>query len=132
MISMAIEEKALEELNQRAAGHSKSTHLIKNKLSRELYLEDNRFSQSEVHLLFSLKTRSIDVKKNYSNHYRGDVYCRTCLSTVEIESQRHLMYCNVLLSTVPVPNDVDYEDLFSDTDKQLRIVRIYKLLLRER
>jgi hypothetical protein len=44
----SIVEKALEYLNTTADNHSKSRILIKSKIEREKYCDDERFSRSEV------------------------------------------------------------------------------------
>ena len=96
IVHEAVQRKALEDLNKVADSHSKSRNLMKANLDREKYLEDPRFSKSDVELLFSLRTRMIDVKSNFSNKYGDDVACRTCNVNVVIESQEHILNCDGL------------------------------------
>ena len=130
IVEKAVTAKALEHLNNTADNHSKSQILIKPKLEREKYFDDQRFSRSEVELLFALRTRMTDLKGNFSNKYGDDIACRIC--KVHIERQEHLLKCEVLKSKVENPKDVVYEDIFGHVDKQLEAVRMYKKLFRER
>ena len=123
-----VQRKALEDLNKVADSHSKSRNLMKPKLEREKYLEDPRFSKSDVELLFALRTRMIDVKSNFSNKYGDDVACRTCNVNVVIESQEHILNCDEELEK----GKVEYTDIFKNVDKQLEIVRVFKKQLRKR
>ena len=130
IVTAAIASKAIEHLNKIADSHSKSKILVKGKLEREKYLEDKRFTRSEAELLFSLRTRMVDLKRNFSNKYGDDIACRTC--HVQVECQEHILKCERLRERIDVPKDVTYEDLFKDVDKQLEITKLFKKLLRER
>ena len=88
IVEKAVTKKALEYLNTTAVNHSKSRILIKSKLEREKYFDDERFSRSEVELLFALRTM-IDLKSNFSNKYGNDIACRIC--KVHIACQEHLL-----------------------------------------
>ena len=72
----------------------------------------------------------INVKKNFSSIYKDDIGCRLC--KVHVECQEHLLKCHELKKHVEIPEDVKYEDIFKDTEKQLRMVKVYKKLLRKR
>ena len=124
-VDEAVQRKALENLNKVVDSHSKSRNLMKPKLDREKYLEDPRFSKSDVELLFALRTRMIDVKSNFSNKYGDDVACRTCNFNVVIESQEHILNCDGL-NEEPEKRKVEYTDIFKNVDKQLEIVRVFK------
>ena len=73
LVEKAVTRKELAYLNTTADNHSKSRILIKSKLEREQYFDNQRFSRSEVELLFALRTRMIDLKSNLSNKYGNDV-----------------------------------------------------------
>ena len=87
IVEKAVTKKALEYLNTTADNHSKSRILIKSKLEREQYFDDQRFSRSEVELLFALRTRMIDLKSNFSNKYGNDIACRICKVHIENPEQ---------------------------------------------
>ena len=43
---------------------------------------------------FSLRTRMLDLKGNFSNKTGLDIACRVC--KVQVESQEHILKCDVL------------------------------------
>ena len=93
--------------------------------------EDQRFSRSEVELLFALRTRTVrDIKANFPTQYGSNFTCDLC--EVAVCCQEHLLSCVRLKANVNIPSGVCYSDLFRNTDKQLNIVRIFKKLLRTR
>ena len=130
IINSAVEKKALEFLNKTANEHSKSKKLMKNKLTCENYFLDRRFQKSDIELLFALKSRMINVKKNFASQFKDDIACDLC--KVHVDCQEHLLQCHELTKNVFIPVDVKYEDLFKNSDKQLRIVKLFKKLLRKR
>jgi hypothetical protein len=131
IVNKAVDKKAINYLNMIALGHSKSEDLVKDKLVREGYFEDQRFSKSEIELLFALRTRMVnDIKTNFSSQHNNNFTCDLC--QVAIDCQEHLLSCVKLKQHVKVPREIEYSDLFRNTDKQLRIVKIFKQLLRAR
>ena len=130
LVNKSVIQKSLDHLNTVADGHSKSKNLVKPKMVREPYFDDSRFSRSDIELLFSLRTRMLDLKGNFSNKYGLDIACRVC--KVQIECQEHILKCEVLKKNVDVPSQVVYEDIFRNVDKQLEVVKAFRILLRER
>ena len=131
IVNSAVESSAIQYLNKMAASHSKSKDLIKTRLEKEQYFEDQRFSRSEVELLFALRTRTVrGMKANFPTQYGSNFTCDLC--DIAVCCQEHLLSCVKLKTHVNIPSDACYSDLFRDTDKQLNIVRIFKKLLRTR
>ena len=83
-----------------------------------------------MELIFALKTRMINLKKNFPSANKDDIACSIC--KVQVECQEHLMQCVELKKSINIPADVKYEDLYKTTDKQLKLVKVYKQLLRKR
>ena len=131
IVQKAVNAGAIEYLNDKAASHSKSEELMKSDLVREEYLNDPRFTTSDIQLLFQMKTKMLPVKTSFPSMWNNDVSCRTCQSSVQVESQQHLLFCSGLLKWVDVPHGVKYIDIFDHPDKQLRIVKLYRDLLRQ-
>ena len=133
VVTKAVNGYALSCLNKAAAKNenSKAKNLVKQELVREKYLKDKRFSKSECELLFALRTKMIPgIKKNFSSQYGNNLSCDLC--SVQLDSQEHLLCCVKLCDKVNIPEGVEYNDLFKGVDKQLRIVKIFKQLLRTR
>ena len=49
-----------------------------------------------------------------------------------IDCQEHLLSCVKLRQHVDIPRDAHYSDLFKETEKQLKIVKLLKQLLQTR
>ena len=133
IISKCVQKYALECLSQTAIKNenSKYRRLLKSDLVREKYLTDNRFSRSECELLFSLRTQMIPgIRTNFSSQYGNDLLCELC--SLHQDSQENLLSCVKLTREVEIPSDMDYEDIYGSVDKQLRIVKLFKQLLRTR
>ena len=122
---------AMKYLNGKAAGHSKSEDLMKTDVVREKYLDDPRFSVSDIQLLFKLRTKMLPVKTNFPTMWKKDVACRLCKSCVQVESQEHLLLCPELRKYVDVEDGVKYRDIFDHSDKQFKTVKIYRKLVRQ-
>ena len=128
LVTKAVAWRAMDYLNTIALGHSKSKPLIKQSLAREKYFLDNRFSKSEIELLLALRSRMIPtIKNNFSSQYKNNLDCNLC--HVKVCSQEHLLHCIELTKHVQVPSDIDYSDLFRNTDKQLKIIKVFRQLL---
>ena len=126
-------EGALEHLNKLATRgeNSKAKELVKLQLKREEYFDDERFSKSDVELLFSMRTKMTPgIKRNFSSQYGENIFCDLC--KVHVDCQEHLLRCVELKEHVEIPSDVEYSDIFKGVDKQLKIVKVLKQLLRTR
>jgi hypothetical protein len=101
-VSKAVIKKAMEYLNTIAHGHSKSEDLVKEKLVREKYFEDPRFSKSETELLFALCTRMVyGNNTNFPSQNNNNVTCDLC--QVAIDCKEHLLICVKLKQQVNIP-----------------------------
>ena len=123
-IKTKVKEMALQYLNSLKSKHSKVKHIKFEQLNPQKYFFQEDFTIKEIQLLFNLRTRMIDVKKNFSSIYEN-LNCDFCDDN-EIDSQNHLIKCQKLLSMLSdqeICSDVKYEDIFSNAQKQLRITR---------
>ena len=101
-------------------------------LQIQKYMEHKNFDQKLIQLLFCLRTRMVKVKANFKNLYSNTI-CELCLQNEETQS--HLLECEVLIEKCPeLFNDVDveYEDIFSNTTKQLKAVKLFSAILEVR
>ena len=86
-------------------------HLSSYKL--QTYLESENLTYKQKQLLFSLRTRSIDVKRNYKNKYRNsNLFCTLCDDKL-VESESHLLECTSTYEMLGNIGDAKYEDIFS-------------------
>ena len=138
IVVKAVKRFALDCLNQTATKKetSKCRKLIKKELVMENYLVDKSFTKSECELLFALRTRMVQgIKTNFSSQYENNMKCHLCSGYSDTDypdSQEHLLSCVTLSKHVQVPNNIEYEDIYRSVDKQLKIVKVFKQLLRAR
>ena len=125
MVKDKIEEEALKYLNDIKARHSKVRHIEHTKMKMQDYLRpEDTISIDEAKFLFQLRTRMLDVRKNYEGKYK-DLMCPVC-NLVE-DTQPHLIEClklsdNDLVDKVPEYNDLFGKDLKTKV-KTSRILR---------
>ena len=106
--------------------------LRKGKLKCAKYLKNIRFSISETQLLFQLRTRMFAVKSNFKNKYKVDQSCELC--KINESNQEHQLSCPVLIKFLPELSltNVQYKDLFGNVDKQLKFIKVYSKIARQR
>ena len=99
-------------------------------------MQTNKLSKKEKQLLFSLRTRSIDVKRNYKNKFKFNMQCRLCDDDKDIESEEHYLTCIKILQNIDNKNEllgVKYEHIFSeDLEKQISITKIFDKIFKIR
>ena len=137
LVAVSVRNYALNCLNQNVTKNenSKCRRLAKKDLVKENYLTDNRFSKSECELLFALRTRMIPgIKKNFSSQYADNLVCELCsgLGPAYLDTQEHLLSCAKLSMLVKIPDNLEYEDIYRNVEKQIVIVKVVKQLLRVR
>ena len=105
ILNKAIEDKALKDLNQIKIKHSKVLHLKHDYMKMKKYLMPNKMktTRDEIQLIFKLRSRMTNIKKNYEGMY-DDLECSACGE--EEESQQHILECSVLVNM-----NKDYEEL---------------------
>ena len=134
LLKKKLKEKATEFLFTYREKHSKTQNLKSFKL--QTYLSSNELTTNEKKLLFSLRTRSIDVKRNYKNKFKFNMLCSLCKDESEEESEPHLLRCSKILSEVK--NDIDvinakYGNIFSDNiEDQVKTTKIFSKVLKQK
>ena len=121
-VKKACEDKALEYLNRKKAGHSKVLHLSHTRWETQPYLQPNQISSHEAKFIFLLRTRMLDVKMNYRNKH-PNLSCPICESAND--EQAHLLACVKLVDEMELVEDgFSYENIFeSNLDEILRVSR---------
>ena len=97
------------------------------------YLKHPDMSKEDGQILFALRSRSIDLKNNYKQLYNYNTICRLCTQEESIESESHLLTCDVLKGEVREDEqNITTSDLFGPTHKQIKAVKLFKRVLRRR
>ena len=126
-VKKKLKEKATAFLMKYRDKHSKTENLKSFKL--QSYLTSNKFTNNEKKLLFSLRTRSVHVKRNYKNKYKFNMTCSLCDDASQEETEIHLLKCKKI--TDQIKNNFDianatYEDIFSESiEAQLHITKMF-------
>ena len=74
----------------------------------------------------------LEVKDNFKNKYKNDLYCDLC---GKYEDQQHLLTCQILIDNCKALYDdstVQYEDIFCTEVKQLPAVKLFVIVLEVR
>ena len=100
-----------------------------DKLQVQDYILNPVFSNEEVNLLHSLRSRTTECKANFKQKYiHSNLLCSLC--QVECEDQQHILRCKVILSELNATDianeNIKYEDLFSkNVNKQKAITALF-------
>ena len=129
VVHKKVENLALYELNKLKIKHSKSSYLNSNSFKMSAYLNDSRFSTRETQVLFSLRSQTLNVRKNFGNRF-SDTLCEVC--HLFPETQAHLLQCPVItpkLKMVSVGSELNVESVYGSVDEQLKIAKVYCKIL---
>ena len=109
--------------------HEKSEYLHSSSFKTAQYLVDDSFTKTEAHLLFKLRSKTLNLKTNFSQMY-SDNLCRIC--KLFPESQSHLLQCPDIIPKLKLLSnykEIDENYIYGDVSKQLKIVKIYTKVL---
>ena len=131
-IKSKVRKAAFKYLIIRKETHSKLNELEYSKLETQEYITSSIFTNEDVSTLFSLRSRSVECRKNFKNSYKeNDLLCPLC--EMECDSQQHMLRCSVLskhLLSNNVSNDqIEYEDIFRSCRKQKEVTTLFKELI---
>ena len=90
------------------------------------YITNALFSNEEVSLLFGLRSRMFQVKRNFSTQYKNNLAC--ALGCTVEETQSHLLDCTYIIDNMEdksVLAECEYLDLFKNGDDQIKITKIF-------
>ena len=130
IIEVKVKTLAMAELNKLKAKHSKSEKFQSVKFQTANYLTDYRLSRKQQQLLFRLRSRTLNVKMNFSNQHEN-LLCSTC--KLFPETQAHLLQCPQIvknMKTVVMDHSkLSEEDIYGSLENQIQITHIYEEIL---
>ena len=131
VVKTKLNVKFFDYLLSLKSSHTKTQNLSSYKLQE--YLESENLTYKQKQLLFSLRTRSINVKTNYKSKYKhSNLFCTLCDDRL-VESESHLLECKSTLEQLGNIGDARYEDIFSpEISRQEKITKIYEKVLKLR
>ena len=134
-----VKEKAimkhLKNLSESKKKHSKSKNMRSYKFTQAEYIKDISLNTSEKQLLFRLRSKTLEVKKNFPGLHSNDL-CTSC--GLFPESQSHLLQCTEIVVHLGylagTTSTIDENDIYRGIEKQKMIVKIYSdiIEIRER
>ena len=135
-VKKQVRHQAFNELKDIQNEHIKVKHIkFESLFSPQEYLINPQINNSIRSLLFNLRCQSVrGVKANFSNFYQGSTQCHfKCLN--KEDSQEHMLQCHELLlhldlNQKSILSEVEYSDLFGSTDKQIKIAKLFQILIR--
>ena len=127
-VNKKVHKFALSYLLSVSQSHSKSQKLVSsikpNQLETQPYLLTPLLTTSQRQLLFSLMTRSYDVKANYKKKFAHNMTCRYCKSSGSYEDERHLTEC--LMLNNDNSSDVNIDDIYKNLDEQIKFIKYFE------
>lgn len=133
LVKTRIEVYAGRHLEGIRLNHSKTENIKFQGFKPAEYLLSKNLTIAEVHTLFKLRTRMIQVKANYANGNKDDMWCRLCL--LFSETQQHLLECPVirihLRNTINF-SELDIEMVFGTISNQEKFTKKYHLIMQKR
>ena len=133
LLKQKIEISAVKYINEIKKSHSKTSEIKFSKFQTAEYMKSNQLNKEEVETLYKLRNRVIDIKENYKSSYQQNMWCRTCF--LFRESQPHLLQCPAIVNKLKSEIDfkiIDYNMLFSSPANQVKIAKIYTIILKTR
>ena len=100
-------------------------------------MKDRNFNNRVSSLLYKLRCESVkDVKNNFRKMYNDEVQCRLKCQNKKY-SQQHILKCHAIITHLSsnqkeLLKQVKYEHLFGNPKDQLKITKMFKILLRTR
>ena len=113
--------------------HSKIKQIRYKKLSPQSYILSDKLSNEDVIMLFGLRSRMTQVKRNFPTKYKDNLECMLGC-TVE-ETQSHLLDCSYILDKMEdksILAECEYSDLFKNDDDQIKITKIFSEIIKIR
>ena len=98
------------------------------------YLKTNLLTTEEKLLLFSMKSRMLELKCNYKSKYKNNMNCVLCKKNVE-ESGSHLLECDELINEPSLSdemNQIKYDNIYGNLSEEIQAAKIWKKVLKVR
>jgi hypothetical protein len=137
MFKTYIKKKAkinyLKHLNTLKSKHSKSEFLECSDVKMAEYIEDPRLNTRKKQLLFSLRSKTLDVKGNFKTMNQSP-WCISC--GLFQETQQHILQCPPLVENLQYlkgkTSKLEEKFIYGNIEQQHIIVNIYSDILEER
>ena len=129
-VKQRIEKAAFNHLETTKQKHSKVKQINYKKLEPQPYVLSEDFKDEQICELFALRSRMVQVKRNFIGKFRQDLLCS--LGCVVEETQDHLLDCKLLIDKmkdISILAEVETSDLFGTVQEQLAVTRCFSEIL---
>ena len=133
IVKKKIEICAGKFLKERQKSHSKTQNIEFDGFKPAKYLLTRNLMIKEVQTLFSLRTRMVDVKANFSSANTNNMWCKLC--HLFPETQHHLLECpEIRIRTKNLIDfkEIDYQMIYGNIKNQEKIAKTYQIILEKR
>merc|ERR1712115_259752 len=121
MVKKAVTRVAFNEYLNQLQQSKKLKNLSYEKLEMQDYIKNKNMSNKEKQLLFSLRTKTYNVRNNFKNRFKGNLNC--LLGCNQLEDQEHVfVYCKFIPSPITME---EYSCIYGSVNDQ--IVSIKKI-----
>ena len=96
------------------------------------YIIDKSITNTQCSILFALRSHCLrGIRENFKQLYSQNTLCPICERS--IDTQSHILDCQVLQDILPLTENVSYTDIYGTTQSQIKLVRIYEqyIMLRD-
>ena len=118
---------SLKYLNNIKNGHNKIKHIQYKKLRFQPYILIQNLTDNDVNILFSLRSRMIQVKRNFKNNFKQNLQCSFGCKVEE--NQQHQLECKTILDILGDEKfmlaECEYSDIFGKLEDQEKIIKIF-------
>ena len=132
-VKESVKSVAFKYLNEKRETHTKVKGITYRKFQTQKYLKSCLFSNDEVSMLFTLRTKYMNCKMNFKYQYKEDeLLCPLCAN--HQDTQENFLVCEKLKESFQSNEiclqEVKYDDIFSkDLKKQKCITNVYMKLV---
>ena len=132
LIKKKTADAAFKHLKTLQKTHSKIKDIEYKEFNCQPYIQSPIFTNRDVNLLHSLRSRSVDCKVNFKGQHGDDLSCPFCQGGHQ-DDQPHMLDCPKLRekikSKVAANSAVIYSDLFGDLHKQKEATELFSILI---
>ena len=129
LIKSKVRETAFKSLEATKATHSKvSQNKYSNMDYPQGYLVHKGITNTQSSILFALRSHSVrGIRENFKQLYSHNTLCPLCERC--IDTQSHILQCQVLQDILPLTENIVYSDINGTTQSQICFVRIFEQYL---
>ena len=129
LVKSYVRNSAFKYLEGLKDSHNKvKENKYKHFSSPQEYITSKELSNTQISILFSLRSRSIrGIKENFKNMHKDNTLCPICERFSD--SQEHLLQCQVLQNIYSIAPEIKYSHIYGTIEQQKSITEAYETYL---